>query len=150
MVNPQTSYIPVNWTAISGGLGIYDPSMVSQGISGPWVTGLVLFLFQDTTMSLQTDPITDDCKNSDSCTSFLFPGGLGAVSPVPYRESTDKSLTAYVIKDAPAYQIDTWDVPDIISWASNDCHIYGSDNETAFQLCISSYNGHADQLVAGE
>jgi hypothetical protein len=82
--------------------------------------------------------------------SSLLPGGLKAVAPWPYKESIDKSLTAYITKDAPAYQIDIWDVPDVISRASDNCRVYGIDNVTAFQLCISYYNGRADQLVAGE
>lgn len=124
--------------------------MVVQGLSGPSVSSLVLFLLRDTTISFQIDPVTDDCRSSDSCTSFLLPGGLKAVAPWPYKEAADKSLTAYITKDAPAYQIDVWDVPDVFSWASDDCRIYGIDNTAAFQLCISLYNDRADQIVAGE
>jgi len=82
--------------------------------------------------------------------SFLLPGGLKAVAPWPYKESTDKSLTAYITMNAPAYQIDIWDVPDVNSWASGNCRVYGTDYVSAFQLCISTYNRRADQLVAGE
>jgi hypothetical protein len=124
--------------------------MVNQEVSGPWVSSLVLSLLKDATMSFQTDPVTEDCQSSDSCMSFLLPGGLKSVAPWPYSEVADKSLTAYITKDAPAYQIDIWDVLDATIWASDDCLIYGIDNASAFQLCISSYNGRADQLVAGE
>jgi hypothetical protein len=72
------------------------------------------------------------------------------VTPWPYSASADKSLTAYITKDAPAYQMDVWDAPSDTEWDQNSCDIYEIDNQTAFQLCISYFNGRTDQLVAGQ
>jgi hypothetical protein len=33
------------------------------------------------------------------------------VSPWPFRILNDTSLTSYITKDGPAYQIDFWDAP---------------------------------------
>jgi hypothetical protein len=75
---------------------------------------------------------------------------LGAVAPWPYGTSTDKDLTAYITKDAPAYQMDVWDAASDTEWDPNDCIGYGSpDNSTSFQLCISYADGGTDELVAG-
>ena len=101
-------------------------------------------------MAYEVDPVNADCSISDSCTSFLFPGGLESVAPWPYRAPTGNSLTAYVTKDAPAYQMDVWDAPSATQWDPDDCTVYGGDNQSAFQLCISYSIGRSDQLVAGQ
>ncbi|KAE9379810.1 hypothetical protein N431DRAFT_458803 [Stipitochalara longipes BDJ] len=152
IINSETDYIPANWTRTSGGMGVFDTSAITLGVTDPTVWAYIFYLVRDATMSYPVDPVSADCSASDSCESFLLPGGLRSVTPWPYGVSTDKRFTSYITKDAPAYQMDVWDAPSDTQWDPNDCIVYGApgfDNSTAFQLCISYSDGHTDQLLAG-
>jgi len=147
----KTSYQPAEWTPITGGIGLYDPNLATPASDGPSLSSYVLGILSDYTKTYQATPISQDCQESSSCSSYLILGGVWTVSPWPFRILNDTSLTSYITKDGPAYQIDFWDAPRGIKWGTDVCTIFGPQNST-FQLCVSSYNtsGINDQLVAGK
>lgn len=108
-------------------------------------------ILKDSTVTASVNPVNPDClKAGDSCSGYLLSGGLLLVTPWPFRQNSDKTLTRYMVRDAPAYQIDVWDAPaENITWASGACKIYGSDDQTAFQLCSSLYIGGGNTIVTG-
>jgi hypothetical protein len=128
---------------------MFNTSRISLVVGNPLLWAYIFFLIRDATLSVQVDPVDPGCHTSDSCASFLLPGGLRTVAPWPYRESPDKSLTAYITKDAPAYQMDVWKPQSTPQWMTDDCTVYGFNNITAFQLCISYAGENTDRLVAG-
>jgi hypothetical protein len=154
-VQPHTTYRATEWHNITGGTGLYDTSLVINA-AGPSVSTLVQTILRDNTLTVEIrdgDIITADCRTAHdgSCTSYLLPGGLNSVSPWPYRELEDKSLSAYVMRGAPAYQIEFWDTfEEGITWKDGACRVYASDDSTGFQLCVSKYVGGGDQIVAGK
>ena len=115
------------------------------------LSNYVLGITSDPTKTYQVPPISVDCQNDLSCSSYLILGGVWTVSPWPFRTLNDSSLTAFITKDGPAYQIDFWDAPKGIEWGTDACTIFGSW-VSAFQLCISPYSngGVENQLVAGK
>ena len=148
-MNPETGYRATDWTNISGGLGIYDPNSITQGYNTPAVTNLVTGLLQDPKQTIITTPLNGNCKTSKSCKAVLLTGGLTAVAPWPYYQSNDPSLRLYMVKDAPAYQVDV-DIPDsneTLTWKQENCVLYGQ-SIAALELCIGFYRDRAEQLVA--
>lgn len=148
VIIPKTSYRAVEWVPIAGGIGVYDSKSVTSALNGPWVSGLVLNFLKDSTVSIQTDPISHNCLVSGSCSSYLLPGGLQTVTPWPFFKSNDSSLSFYITKNGPAYQLDFWTVPDGFTWSQFECQIYGHDVNSTFQLCLSS-NGVNSEIYAG-
>jgi hypothetical protein len=55
-----------------------------------------------------------------------------------------------MVKDTPSYQIDIDSsvANGNLNFTEGDCVLYGRDNDTAFQFCISFLENRADQLVA--
>jgi hypothetical protein len=132
---------------ISGGIGVFNATVsTSKVMNGPSLSGLVINMLRDAAITKGVDPISEVCKRNSSCVSYIIPGGLKTVSPWPYNTTDDKSLSAYIIRGAPAYQLDFWKAPYGINWASDACQIYG-ESDSAFQLCMSSYG--EKQIVAG-
>jgi hypothetical protein len=69
------------------------------------------------------------------------------VSPWQFGISPENALN-YIIKNGPAYQLDFGEVKRGISWPSDACEIYVSE-DNGFQLCIENDQG-TNQLIAGE
>lgn len=149
LVNPDFSYVPVHWTAISGGLGIFNATVAtSKAMNGPLLSGLVINMLGDATItSTKVEPVSSECKQSLTCVSYTMPCGPRIVTPWPYNNTVDRSLSTHITRSGPAYQLDFWNAPFGITWASDDCQIYG-ESTNAFQLCVSSYSG--SQIVAGQ
>jgi hypothetical protein len=138
IVNPETSYIPNQWTPISGGIGIYDPKAVVADIVPLFITDSALSILQDPTRAVQVDPINLECiQAGDSCKAFLIPGGLQSVSPWPYQKLQDTTLDVYVTKGGPAYQVDFWSPPQNVTWPGDACSVYAANEDESFQLCTS-------------
>ncbi|KAG9229454.1 hypothetical protein BJ875DRAFT_488901 [Amylocarpus encephaloides] len=150
VLNPSTYYEAVEWTPISGGLGVFDPNLIIQGYDNAKVTDIVTRILQDPAQSIETTPIDEVCKSSRSCSALLLTGGLNNISPWPYGQTKDPALTFYIVKDAPGYQVDV-SVPDEgenLQFNPEYCALYGVDLNNAFQLCIAWYRDPPQQLVA--
>ena len=146
LVDPTYTYLPSEWKNISGGLGIFNASVATSKIgSGPLLSGLVINMLRDSTITKEVDPISELCKLNSTCVSYIVPGGPKSISPWPYNKTGDESLSAYITRDGPAYQLDFWEAPDGIEWI-DACQIYGI-SDSAFQLCMSPYG--EKQIVAG-
>jgi hypothetical protein len=138
IVNPETSYIPNQWTPISGGIGIYDPKAVAPDVVPLFITDSALSILQDPARAVQVDPVNLECiQVGDSCKAFLIPGGLQSVSPWPYQKLQDTTLDVYVTKGGPAYQVDFWSPPQNVTWPSDACSVYAANEDLSFQLCTS-------------
>lgn len=131
---------------------MYNSSIVTTAIAthGPWISSLVLNFLKDTSVSIQTDPISNRCKAAgSSCSSFLIPGGLKNVTPWPFKKTNDSSLAYYITRGTPAYQIDFWPVPTSFHWPPfSECPVYGTDENSGFQLCLS-YDEDLGETIAG-
>lgn len=139
IVDPTYSYLPHNWTPIAGGLGIFNATVsTSKVMNGAALSGLVVNMLRDATITKEVDPVSRICKRDRSCVSYIIPGGPKTVSPWPYNKTGDESLSAYITSDGPAYQLDFWNAPYGIQWASDSCELYGESGPVgAFQLCAS-------------
>ena len=150
IVTTQTSYIPNGWGPASGGIQIFNASLASQAGSNAMTAGLVQYAFQDTTVSFPVDPVSSNCQSSGpSCKSYLIPSGPLTVSPWPYKILDDDSLSVFMTKGGPAYQVDVWDAPGDIKWDQGTCEVFGTTNWSAFKLCVSATSTDGNQLVAG-
>jgi hypothetical protein len=150
-VEPKTSYVPVRWIHISGGIGVYDSKLASPEFAEILIADSVINILQDPRRSITVPPFSNDCRQKgDSCKSFLLPGGLDLVSPWPYAKLNDSSLDTYVMKNAPSYQIDFWDPPENVTIAKEACSVYAATETAGFQLCLSSFGDNPDQIVAGK
>ncbi|KAK0648082.1 hypothetical protein B0T16DRAFT_455587 [Cercophora newfieldiana] len=124
VVEPQLEYLPRNWTTVSGGIGIFNSSLVIQQIDGPKISNLVYSALQDPRFSTPADPISEDCKSSPNCTSYLMSGGLTTISPFPYL-LRDPHLPAYTAQNVPSYQIDAWDLTETpIAFKGSECQLF--------------------------
>ncbi|KAH6681681.1 hypothetical protein B0J14DRAFT_220621 [Halenospora varia] len=150
LVELETSYKPTNWTPISGGIGRVNTTLAtSKARNGILMSGLVLNMFRDATIVKEVPAISESCLRSNSCISYIIPGGTVTIAPWPWsiNHTVDSSLSAYMTKDTPVYQLDFWTAPSKgITWATDDCRFYG-ESSGAFQLCVSPQKG--DQIVAG-
>ena len=151
-VNVQDVYQSIGFSPISGGMGIFNASLVpefKEG-SGPYISSLVQSLFRDPATSLPVQPINHSCNNSTlSCSSYLLPGGVISVSPWPFNiTSSDES--DYIVENGPSYQLDFWTESSPIAWLPTSCHVYGT-NSSALQLCIQNPTdaGTQGQLISG-
>ncbi|KAH8817491.1 hypothetical protein F5884DRAFT_748955 [Xylogone sp. PMI_703] len=150
VVNTATSFIPVQWIPIGGGIGVYDPKAAFPDIAPILISDSVTNILQDTRRAVQVDPINEECiRSGDSCQSFLIPGGLFTVSPSPYNKTNDTGLDVFVTKGGPAYQIDLWSPPETFTWTADECNIYAAGISSGFQLCASPYPGGPSQIVTG-
>lgn len=146
LVDPTYTYLPSEWKNISGGLGIFNASVATSKIrSGPLLSGLVINMLRDTTITKEVDPISEICGLNSTCVSYIVPGGPKSISPWPYNRTGDESLSAYITRGGPAYQLDFWTAPGGIDW-TDACQVYGL-SDSAFQLCMSSYG--EKQIFAG-
>jgi hypothetical protein len=115
-------------------------------MNGPLLSGLVINMLRDATITKEVDPISELCKRNSSCVSYIIPGGPKTVSPWPYNKTDDEGLSAYITRGAPAYQLDFWKAPNGIQWVFDAFQIYGASG-IAFRLCMSPYG--EKQIVAG-
>jgi hypothetical protein len=55
-----------------------------------------------------------------------------------------------MVKDAPSYQIDvdSFVAREALNLTADDCVLYGFNNDSAFQFCISFFENRAEQLAA--
>lgn len=155
-INIKDMYFPTQFSSISGGLGVFNTSLIPicQEASGPKISGLVQNMLSDPSISYVTQPVSTSCRLSDPpCSSYLLPGGVQTVSPWPVNTTTP-SLSTYVVAGSPSYQLDYGSLSADVSWSSDACKIYASEfaSETIpLQLCIqdSTTFGTDGQLLAG-
>lgn len=142
VVEPQTQYIAQTLTPTSGGIGIFDPSTIVQQIQGLTITNYVFTILDDPRFTFRTDQsASPDCQSQDSCNSFLMTGGLQLLNPLPGQPVTDRRLTAYIARDVPSYQFDSWDMSNTpVNFTFGDCQLYNIPPELTatmgFYLCI--------------
>lgn len=142
-INVQSLYFPIQFFPISGGMGIFNTSLIPvfQEASGPVISGLVQTILRDPSISYVTQSVSPSCKASNaSCSSYLLPGGVQTVSPWPVN-STSPKLTAYVVEGGPSYLLEFGSVSADVSWNSDACKIYASvfaSKTIPLQLCIQN------------
>ncbi|KAK3341855.1 hypothetical protein B0T25DRAFT_585953 [Lasiosphaeria hispida] len=150
VVETQTEYLASNWTTVSGGIGVFDPSLIFQQIQGPSVSNYVFTILRDQTFSKLTDPVTDDCKTSPACVSYLLTGGLTTLAPLPFLQANVAEQTAYIAEDVPSYHIDAWDLMrSPTNFSGSGCRLYGATdaNLQGFYLCAKNDDNGA--IVTG-
>lgn len=115
------------------------------------LSNYVLGITSDPTKTYQTSPVSAGCQDDPSCLSYLVLGSVWTVSPWPFRILNDSTLTSFITKNGPAYQVDFWDAPKGIEWGTGACTIFGP-YDAAFNICISPYYNNTEEawLVAGK
>jgi hypothetical protein len=149
-VDNRVAFRPAGWSSVSGGIGVFNVSLGWIQPVFPIHYQYVSNILQDTTISVATDPISQQCKSRDTCESYLLTGGLKSISPWPYMQQNDSSLTAYMLKDIPVYQIETWETTfdRSLSWADSQCKVYASGDD-GLRICVK-IDENSGALVAGE
>lgn len=141
MVEPETAYIPTEFKSATGGIGTYSSSTATMGVSDPFLTNMVMNIFQDLRFAMIVPPTSSVCSKSAWCRGYLLTGGLMTVSSWPTRFQPDRALTAYVMKDVPSYQVDVWDVSDqTLAWDMSQCEVYyvAGVSGSGITLCVNS------------
>jgi hypothetical protein len=131
-------------------MGLFNASLLHQfdTIQGPYIAGLVQYLLRDPSIVYPATPVSQNCQwNNQSCVSYLLPGGIATVSPWPFNTSLPNALD-YIVRSAPAYQIDFGRPMITPAWPSPACHEYGSA-DFAIQLCLEN-GSNPNELVAGK
>ncbi len=160
MIDNRAAFRPEGWIPVTGGLGVFNISSSWLQVADPTQYHRVFYLLQDVAITAPTDPASEDCKARDSCQPYLLFGGLELISPWPYassQEQDESDLTAYLLQNAPSYQIDTWentfDEP-APSWEEGQCRVFvaptlESGIRDAIQIC-AKYDGADGRLLAGK
>ncbi|KAM7208188.1 hypothetical protein V8F20_001468 [Naviculisporaceae sp. PSN 640] len=140
VVEPQTQYIADNFTQVSGGLGVFDPSTIMPMTQGPAYAKYAYGALTDPQISFETDQaVTPECQSNSSCTSYLLTGGIQIINPLPQRKVDDDRLTAYIAKDVPSYQLETWDLTRTTAeFQFRDCQLYKAkvSDSNGFYFCM--------------
>lgn len=140
VVEPQTQYIAENFTRVSGGIGVFDPSTIMPITQGPAIAQYTYKALTDPRITFQTDQaVTPECQNNSSCTSYLLTGGIQIMNPLPQRKVEDDRLTAYVAKDVPSYQLETWDLTKTTAeFLFGECELYKAkvNDSMGFYFCM--------------
>ncbi|RAO68327.1 uncharacterized protein BHQ10_004339 [Talaromyces amestolkiae] len=155
-INVQSLYFPTQFSPISGGMGVFNTSLIRvfQEASGPVISALVQNILRDPSISYVTQSVSSSCKASDaSCSSYLLPGGVQTVSPWPVN-STAPELSAYVVEGGPSYLLEFGSLSADVSWNSDACKIYAStfaSKTIPLQLCIQNATSSEmnEQIYAG-
>ncbi|KAK4214220.1 hypothetical protein QBC37DRAFT_251120, partial [Rhypophila decipiens] len=140
VVEPQTQYLADNFTRVSGGIGVFDPSTIMPTVQGPMIAQYVYRNLNDPRLSFQTDQaVTPGCQSNTSCTSYLLTGGIQTITPFPQQRASDPRLTAYIAKDVPSYQLETWDLSNTTAeFLFRDCEVYHANisGGPGFYFCM--------------
>ncbi|KAK0624323.1 hypothetical protein B0T14DRAFT_583727 [Immersiella caudata] len=130
VVEPQLEYLPLNRTTVSGGIGVFDPSLVIQQIDGPVISNWLYSILQDPSFSILHDAVAEDCQSSTTCISVLMNGGMKTIAPFPYLHR-DPQVPTYVAENVPGYQIDAWDLSNTpIRFSGRQCQLYNGDQDS--------------------
>ncbi|KAF2499710.1 hypothetical protein BU16DRAFT_558019 [Lophium mytilinum] len=149
-VNQKDLFFPVEAMDVTAGLGIYDPNLAkiyateSSFQTIPMVQGLL----SDTTIVHRVDPISESCRATNSCTSYLISGAYNTVRPLPFTTRSDDA-PSFKIYNAPAYQIDMWDPPSNLSFGKTDCSTYGGNFNGSQGLALCNAKSKENELVSG-
>src|SRR5438477_12438608 len=104
-VDPQTSYLPLKWTEVSGGIGQFDPNLVGGAPAAIFLFAWLYSILQDKSIIIQVGPVDSNCASSAGCQSFLLTGELKTIAPTPYKLVEAAKTNTFILKDMPAYQI---------------------------------------------
>lgn len=129
---------------VSGGLAVYDPQIATSSTAWkPEISKLVQFMLRDRSVTTEIDPVSNMCKSSKSCKSYLIAGPYMTVVPWPFTVEDD-SVDGFRMENAPFYQVELWDTldtnPDLVFNRLNDCTIYGglnADEEYSTLFCLA-------------
>lgn len=69
----------------------------------PLYNGLVLEMLRDAKITTATTLIHKNCARSETCISYMIPGGLDVVTPWPSKSRVGTSFGVYLTKDTPVY-----------------------------------------------
>jgi hypothetical protein len=148
---PQSDvYFPIRTMDVSGGLAVYDPRIATlAAVWKPEISKLVQFMLRDRSVTMEIDPISNACKKSKSCMSYLIAGPYMTVAPWPFTVEDD-SVDGFRLENAPFYQVELWDTwdtnHDLVFNPPTDCTIYGgldaiSEYSTLFCLTEQTPEG---------
>ncbi|KAK4654168.1 hypothetical protein QC762_401640 [Podospora pseudocomata] len=158
MIENKDSFRPTAWADVTGGLGAFNVSAGWFQPGDPSTYRQVFGILQDPTITVTTTPIGEECSREDSCQSYILSGGTTLVQPWAFvpRQLTDNH--AYVIENAPAYQIDGWETSfnhslPYASWTDDQCRVFTSQSplgavDGSLQICVKN-DGDDGQLLAG-
>jgi hypothetical protein len=129
---------------VSGGLAVYDPRIATlAAVWKPEISKLVQFMLRDRSVTTEIDPVSNACKKSKSCKSYLVAGPYMTVAPWPFTVEDD-SVDGFQLENAPFYQVELWDTwdtnRDLAFNKPTDCTIYGGLNATveySTLLCLA-------------
>jgi hypothetical protein len=95
---------------------------------------------------ISTAPVT--CSGPD-CFSYFLPGAMSLVAfdpALPYiGKENYTEAGAFIVHDAPGFQMDFFSVSENVTFKTDECHQYGID-AAAIQICIQR-NGN--NLIGG-
>jgi hypothetical protein len=143
VVDTPTSYIPEDWVQVSGGIGFFTPANMGIIVASPDTTLYVMSILQDPSLTSRVDPIDPSCTPQDNCVGYLLTTGIRNIAPLPYIAMQTSNSRFYIVKNAPSYQLDIWNVsPDVAAtqWSDQDCSTYGVDDAGTlygFQICAT-------------
>ncbi|KAF2200900.1 hypothetical protein GQ43DRAFT_481187 [Delitschia confertaspora ATCC 74209] len=152
-INQTTLFFPTTTTPVTGGLGLYSPSLALSyaAVLGPQISNLVQTMLQDRSLTWKLDPVSNQCKAGKKCRSYLLAGPYLTVAPMPFTQE-EGGLDWFRIKDAPFYQVDVWDAPKNLTFdiSKEECTLYGGFNDTTdFSMVLCIQQGEKGVISGG-
>ena len=142
----NSAYHGVSLFPVTAGLSPINASIADQLTSNLAAVTFASYyrsLLLDNTHVIRIPPLS--CSGDD-CFSYFFPGGLDSIFPRPGSYQQFPAATAYVVNDAPGYQIEFYPIsssdPQLIT---GDCQVFGTPF-SALQICIKKVDSN---LIAG-
>ena len=125
---------------IQGGLGPFNASLLDETgvpeISPLFFLADASFLLETPAWSASFPPWTSDCRSSDDCLSYVLPGGLSRVRPLPQDDSVGDT---YVVEGAHGLHLEFLPpyLLNAISYDRANCRIYGV-NIFGIAICLEN------------
>ncbi|KAF2448195.1 hypothetical protein P171DRAFT_207896 [Karstenula rhodostoma CBS 690.94] len=156
-IDQATVFFDVHSMNVSAGLATYDPTIanVTRDVVAPLISRYIHALLQDRSLAWPVDPIDSACIAGKNCNSSLIAGPYSTVTPWPFATADENvDMDGFRIKNAPFYQVDTWDwEPGTVTFSeSRNCVVYGGLNATSEYstlLCVAEQDTEG-VLAAGK
>ena len=142
----NSAYHGVSLFPVTAGLSLINASIADQLTSNLAAVTFASYyrsILLDNTHVIRIPPLS--CSGDD-CFSYFLPGGLDSIFPRPSSYQQFPAATAYVVNDAPGYQIEFYPIsssdPQLMT---GDCQVFGTPF-SALQICIKKVDSN---LIAG-
>jgi hypothetical protein len=137
---------------VTAGTGQFNASLVDpfmaevEGSVSYGVLALAFGLVGDPELAIEVPPI--NCT-TDQCESYLFPGGLGTMTPWPPTDHADSPVVQ--IDSSPASQIEfRKGIAAGDGFLASDCAVYGSEEYlVGVSFCLAQSQALLGSYIAG-